>query len=157
MSDTTTDTGADAGESAVPTGPTIGFAQQYVKDFSFESPQSPKIFMSQMAQPDVNVDFNVAAEPVENNIHEVILNIEIKATLNDETMFIAELSYAGLVQVTNAVDDVLKQILMIEAPRHLFPFARAILAEAIRDGGFPPLLLNPIDFQGYYRQNLEDA
>ena len=113
--------------------------------------------MSQMAQPDVNVDFNVAAEPVENNIHEVILNIEIKATLNDETMFIAELSYAGLVQVTNAVDDVLKQILMIEAPRHLFPFARAIVAEAIRDGGFPPLLLNPIDFQGYYRQTQQNG
>jgi len=157
MSDTTTDTGADAGETAAPTGPTIGFAQQYVKDFSFESPQSPKIFMSQMAQPDVNVDFNVAAEPVENNIHEVVLNIEIKATLNDETMFIAELSYAGLVQVTNAVDDVLKQILMIEAPRHLFPFARAIMAEAIRDGGFPPLLLNPIDFQGYYRQTHQNG
>jgi len=153
MSDTTT----NEGEAAAPTGPTIGFAQQYVKDFSFESPQSPKVFMSQMSQPDVNVDFNVAAEPVENNIHEVVLDIEVKATLNDETMFIAELSYAGLVQVTNAVDDILNQILMIEAPRHLFPFARAILAEAIRDGGFPPLLLNPIDFQGYYRQTHQDG
>jgi preprotein translocase subunit SecB len=156
MSDTTSDTG-NTDETVEPEGPTIGFAQQYVKDISFESPQSPKIFMSQLAQPDVNVDFNVAAEPVENDMHEVVLDIEIKATVDDETMFIAELSYAGLVQVSGADDNVLKQILMIEAPRHLFPFARAILAESIRDGGFPPLLLNPIDFQGYYRQNLPDA
>ena len=156
MSETASDIG-NTDETAAPEGPTIGFAQQYVKDISFESPQSPKIFMSQLAQPDVNVDFNVAAEPVENDMHEVVLDIEIKATVDDETMFIAELSYAGLVQVSGADDNVLKQILMIEAPRHLFPFARAILAESIRDGGFPPLLLNPIDFQGYYRQNLPDA
>jgi preprotein translocase subunit SecB len=150
MSDTTSD-------AAQPTGPTLGFAQQYVKDLSFESPQSPKIFMAQLAQPDVNVDFNVSTNPVDGDVHEVVLEIEIKATAEDETMFIAELSYGGLVQVTGAEDEVKKRILMVEAPRHLFPFARAILAEAIRDGGFPPLLLNPIDFQGFYLQNQESA
>ncbi|MBL4721245.1 MAG: protein-export chaperone SecB [Alphaproteobacteria bacterium] len=153
MSDTT----SDAAQDDKPSGPSLGFAQQYVKDLSFESPQAPKIFMAQLAQPDVNVDFNVSSSHVEKDIHEVILEIEIKATANDEVMFIAELSYGALVQITGAEDDVKKRILMIEAPRHLFPFARAILAEAIRDGGFPPLLLNPIDFQGFFQQNQENA
>jgi preprotein translocase subunit SecB len=135
----------------------LGIAQQYIKDLSFESPESPHVFLEQTAQPNVNVNFNVAAENIREDIHEVVLNINIQSEIDGKTIFIAELAYAGLCQVKGASPEFTQQALMIEVPRQLFPFARAILADAIRNGGFPPLLLNPIDFQQFYRDHSESA
>jgi preprotein translocase subunit SecB len=148
MSDT-----SNGDAAAAPATASLGIAQQYVKDLSFESPSSPKIFMSQMKQPDVNANFNVAATEVGEDLHEVVLTIEINAETDGEPVFVAELSYAGLCQVKSATPDVTRQALMIEVPRQLFPFARAVMADAIRDGGFPPLLLSPIDFNKLYQEH----
>lgn len=148
MSDT-----SNGDAAAAPASASLGIAQQYVKDLSFESPSSPKIFMSQMKQPNVNANFNVAATEVGEDLHEVVLTIEINAETDGEPVFLAELSYAGICQVKGANPDVTKQALMIEVPRQLFPFARAVMADAIRDGGFPPLLLSPIDFNKLYQEH----
>jgi len=148
MSDT-----SNGDAAAAPATASLGIAQQYVKDLSFESPSSPKIFMSQMKQPDVNANFNVASTEVGEDLHEVVLTIEINAETDGEPVFVAELSYAGLCQVKSATPDVTRQALMIEVPRQLFPFARAVMADAIRDGGFPPLLLSPIDFNKLYQEH----
>ena len=135
----------------------LGIAQQYVKDLSFESPSSPKVFMSQMKQPDVDANFNVSANEINDDLHEVVLSIEINAKVDDEPVFVAELAYAGICQVKGATQDVTRQALMIEVPRQLFPFARAVIADAIRDGGFPPLLLNPLDFNKLYQDHIKES
>jgi len=152
MSDTSNSEGA-----AAPGTASLGIAQQYVKDLSFESPASPKIFMSQMKQPDVNANFNVAANELGEDLHEVELSIEINADVDGERVFVAELTYAGVCQVKGATPDVTRQALMIEVPRQLFPFARAVIADAIRDGGFPPLLLSPIDFNKLYQEHMKSS
>lgn len=155
MSDTSN---SDApAEGAAPGTVSLGIAQQYVKDLSFESPSAPKIFMSQMKQPNVNANFNVAANDLGNDLHEVVLSVEINAEVENEKVFVAELAYAGICQIKGAAPEVLRQALMIEVPRQLFPFARAVLADAIRDGGFPPLLLSPIDFNKLYREHMESS
>lgn len=144
------------GESgAAPKGASLGIAQQYVKDLSFESPSSPKCFLSQMKQPNVNVNFNVGSNDLGNDLHEVALTIEVNAELDDEPVFVIELTYAGICQIKGANEDVMRQALMIEVPRQLFPFARAVLADAVRDGGFPPLLLSPIDFNRFYQEHMK--
>lgn len=148
MSDT-----SNGDAAAAPATASLGIAQQYVKDLSFESPAAPKIFMSQMKQPNVNANFNVAATEVGEDLHEVTLTIEINAETDGEPVFVAELTYAGICQVKGASPDVMRQALMIEVPRQLFPFARAVIADAIRDGGFPPLLLSPIDFNKLYQEH----
>ncbi len=152
MSDT-----SNSDTAAAPGTASLGIAQQYVKDLSFESPLSPKIFMNQMKQPDVNANFNVAANELGDDLHEVVLSIEINAEVDDEPVFVAELSYAGICQVKGAGTDVVRQALMIEVPRQLFPFARAVMADAIRDGGFPPLLLSPIDFNKLYQEHMKST
>ena len=149
---------SDTSNSDAPAAPgtaSLGIAQQYVKDLSFESPSSPKIFMSQMKQPNVNANFNVSANELGEDLHEVVLSIEINAEVDEEPVFVAELAYAGICQVKGATPDVTRQALMIEVPRQLFPFARAVIADAIRDGGFPPLLLSPIDFNKLYQEHVK--
>ena len=154
MADTANGENNDGGAS---NSVTLGIAQQYIKDFSFESPETPQVFLEQTAQPNINVNFNVAAESIRDDIHEVVLSIDIRSEIDGKTIFITELAYGGLCQVKDATPKITKQALMIEVPRQLFPFARAILAEAIRNGGFPPLLLNPIDFQQLYREHLDSG
>lgn len=152
MSDSSNSEGATA-----PGTVSLGIAQQYVKDLSFESPAAPKIFMSQMKQPSVNANFNVEATDLGNDLHEVVLTVEVNAELESEPVFVVELTYAGICQVKGATAEVKRQALMVEVPRQLFPFARAVLAEAIRDGGFPPLMLSPIDFNKMYQEHQKSS
>ncbi|MDA0662584.1 MAG: protein-export chaperone SecB [Proteobacteria bacterium] len=151
MADTATDAPAAAPSIS------IGIAQQYVKDLSFESPATPQIFMEQAKQPDISVNFNVEANNIREDIFEVTLNVEVKSTIEDKPVFIAELAYAGLCQIKSTSPETTQQALMIEVPRQLFPFARAIIANTVRDGGFPPLMLNPIDFNQIYRNHQQNA
>ena len=134
--------------------PAIGLISQYVKDLSFENPNAPAIFQSG-AGPDVNVGFDIAAAQVGDDLHEVTLKIEVRATIEGKTAFITELSYAGLFGVRNVPDEHLQPFMLGEGPRLLFPFARRVVADAIRDGGFPPLVLEPIDFNALYYQQAE--
>jgi preprotein translocase subunit SecB len=131
--------------------PQIGVISQYVKDLSFENPSAPAVFQWQ-GQPQIDVQFNIGTGSVGQDIHEVSLRIEVTARANEGVAFNVDLLYAGLFAIRNLPEDQLQPFLLAEAPRVLFPFARRIVADAIRDGGFPPLLLDPIDFATLYMQ-----
>ncbi len=121
---------------------------QYTRDLSFEVPGAPEIFLTLREQPRVDIQLDVQARPVQgqqNNVFEVSLQIRADAKVNETSCFIAELAYCGVFTV-NVPQEHLEPVLLVECPRLLFPFARNIIADVSRDGGFPPVLLAPIDF-----------
>ena len=140
---------ANGGDNA----PTAGFVLQYVKDLSVENPKAPQSFQWR-EQPQVDVQFNIAAEAAGDDLHEVGLKIAVNATTGQGTAYIVELTYCGLVGMRNLDDAQRHMFLYSEAPRILFPFARRVIADAVQDAGFPPLMLDPIDFQAMYDQQL---
>jgi preprotein translocase subunit SecB len=154
MSEQDTPEGLEGYVNGTDTAPVAGVVSQYVKDLSFENPNAPGIYQNQ-TQPAIDVQFNIAAAQVGDGLHEVELKIEVKAVADDETVFIVDLTYAGLFGLRNIPDEHVQPFLLGEAPRILFPFARRIVADAVRDGGFPPLMLEPIDFQALYVQQLQ--
>ena len=133
--------------------PQIGVISQYVKDLSFENPNAPAVYQWQ-TQPQIEVQFNIGAFKLGDELHEVQLKIEIAARSEDRTAFQVELVYAGLFALRNFPEDQIQPFLLAEAPRVLFPFARRVVADTVQDGGFPPLLLDPIDFAALYMQRL---
>lgn len=138
--------------------PPITVNGQYIKDFSFESPNAPGIFSElQKGQPDINMNIDVQAGKSDTNdsMYEVILTIKGGCKVADKTAFAVELEYAGLFSI-NVPEEHLQPVLLIECPRMLFPFARNIVADCTRDGGFMPLMLNPIDFAGMYQQRMAE-
>jgi preprotein translocase subunit SecB len=138
-----------AGGGGADTLPQVGVLAQYVKDLSFENPNAPAVFQWQ-GQPQMDVQFNIGTQTVAPEVHEVALKIEITAQGSEGVAFRLELLYAGLFALRNVPEEQLQPFLLAEAPRILFPFARRIIADASIDGGFPPLLLDPIDFAGLY-------
>ena len=146
--DTTTPTaeGVDEAQAAVPQAATIA---QYIKDLSAESPSSPQVFQWQ-TQPTLDVQFGISGTKVGDDVHEVILKIEVTAKSDSGTHFIIDLSYGGLFAFRDFPEDALPPFLLVEAPRLLFPFARQIVAETVQHLGFPPVLLDPIDFASAY-------
>ena len=136
--------------------PAIGLISQYVKDLSFENPNAPAVYQWQDA-PQVDVQFNIAADSVGENLYEVTLKIDVTSKTDQGTSFVIDLKYAGLFGVRNVPDDQLQPFFLAEAPRILFPFARRVVADAVRDGGFAPLLLEPIDFHGLFMQQVQQV
>jgi preprotein translocase subunit SecB len=134
--------------------PQLNVMVQYTKDLSFENPNAPRSLGPQQQQPAINIQINVGANAVAEQDYEVTLSIEGKAEIEGTVLFNFELAYAGVFRIQNVPQENLHPVVMIECPRLLFPFAREIIATAVRDGGFPPLLLDPVDFVGLYRQNL---
>ena len=132
--------------------PQVGVLAQYVKDLSFENPNAPAVYQWQ-GQPQMDVQFNIGTQSVGQDVHEVVLKVEIEAKGNEGVAFRIELLYAGLFALRNIPAEQLQPFLLAEAPRLLFPFARRVIADASIDGGFPPLLLDPIDFAGLYMQS----
>ena len=129
---------------------------QYLKDFSFECPNSPAVLLDLKQPPEVKVDLKVNAESMSDfkeNSFEVSVILVIKANATGDTAFIVDLTYAGLFTIEGISEDALEPVLMIECPRLLFPFVRTIIGQATRDAGFPPLMMNPIDFADLYRHN----
>jgi len=139
---------------AAPTAITIN--AQYIRDMSFENPNAPAIYMPQddNAEPMLELMVNVQSRVMGENVHEVLLTLKATSKAGEKIGFIAELAYAGLFSVPALPEQQLRNLLLIECPRQLFPFARAILSDMVRDGNFPPLLLAPIDFAGLYQQNM---
>ncbi|MEW9856009.1 protein-export chaperone SecB [Novosphingobium sp. M1R2S20] len=133
--------------------PVAGIISQYVKDLSVENPNAPQSFQWQ-DQPQIDVQFNIGATPLEGEVHEVELKIVVTSRSDAGTAFAVDLSYCALVGMRNLADAQAHAFLFAEAPRILFPFARHIIAEAVRDAGFAPLMLEPIDFNGLYVQQL---
>lgn len=133
----------------------ISILGQYIKDLSFENP-TPAQTIQKLAteKPSMNINVNLNAQQVAEDIYEVDLKITATAKSGEETAFVAELLYSGLFGIKNLPEEQLQPFLMVEAPRQTFPFARRILSDVTRDGGFPPLMLEPIDFAGLYHQQL---
>jgi preprotein translocase subunit SecB len=125
---------------------------QYSKDFSFENPNAPQSLMQQQAQPTMNIQVNVAPKQLSNTDFEVELKLDGKAEANNQVLFAFELIYAGIFHLQGIPPESVGPLLMIECPRLLFPFAREIFASAVISGGYPPLLLDPIDFVALYQQ-----
>src|ERR1700730_5391274 len=119
---------------------------QYLKDLSFESPRAPQTLMNQREQPEVNLNVDVKARSLGPDVFEVVLTMGANARHNEEPVFVVELSYAAVVTLKDAAPELVPLLVFVETPRLLFPFPRAVIAGATRDGGFPPLLVNPIDF-----------
>jgi preprotein translocase subunit SecB len=134
--------------------PQIGVLAQYVKDLSFENPNAPRSMAPSTQPPAINVQINVDAAPLTETDVEVTLRLEGKAESQGMLLFGFELAFAGIFRIQNVPADSLQPVVLIECPRLLFPFAREIVATATRNGGFPPLLLEPIDFVTLYRQRL---
>ncbi|MCB1386644.1 MAG: protein-export chaperone SecB [Nitratireductor sp.] len=135
--------------------PQLSILTQYVKDLSFENPNSPNSLMPREKQPEIKININVAALPLSETDFEVTLNLEAKAGEGKEMMFNAVLAYAGVFRLVNIPDESKGPAILIECPRLIFPFARQILADAIRNGGFPQLLLDPVDFARLYQQRMQ--
>jgi preprotein translocase subunit SecB len=136
------------------TAPQIALISQYIKDLSFENPNAPAVYQWQ-EQPQIDVQFNIGAEKVGDEVIEVALKIEVKATTGQGTAFAVDLLFAALFGMRNVPEEQMQPFMLAEAPRLIFPFARRVLADAVRDGGFPPLLLDPIDFGALYMQQAE--
>jgi preprotein translocase subunit SecB len=128
---------------------------QYLKDFSFENPNAPLSLAQQAKQPDINISVNVNARNLGPNDFEVELHLEAKASSEGKVMFAADLLYAGMFKLENFPANLLHPAVLVECPRILFPFARQILADATRNGGFPPLMLDPIDFGSMYQKRIQ--
>jgi preprotein translocase subunit SecB len=138
------------------TAPAVGMLSQYIKDLSVENPNAPQSYQWE-EQPQIDVSVNIQVNSVSEEVHEVSLSLGIKAASDQGVHFNVELDYATLFGVRNVPDDQAHQFLFGEAPRLIFPFARRVVADAIRDAGYPPLVLEPIDFNALYIQQLAQA
>jgi preprotein translocase subunit SecB len=131
----------------------IAVHAQYIHDFSFENPNAPEIYATLAQAPVLEIGINIQHKALEKDTHEVLLMLKLDAKAGNKTAFICELAYGGVFEVKGLPEDQLAPFLMIEAPRLLFPFARSIIADAVREGGFPPVLLQPLDFASLYQQH----
>jgi preprotein translocase subunit SecB len=135
--------------------PRIQIVAQYIKDLSFENPGAPG---SLTGRPNIDLGVDLSAKQADKNapIYEIELKLRIDAkTAEGKPVFLLELAYAGLLQIENIPSEVLQQVLLIEGPHLLFPYARRIISDAVRDGGMPPLMIEPIDFASLYRAKAE--
>ena len=139
---------------AAPPPPQLNVLAQYTKDLSFENPNAPGSLAPQQQQPAINIQINVSANNIAEHEFEVTLSVEGKAENAGKVMFSFDLAYAGVFRILNVPKENLHPLVMIECPRLLFPFAREIIATTVRNGGFPPLLLDPVDFVGLYQQRM---
>ncbi len=147
---------ADAAGKPAPGTAAIGINAQYIKDLSFEVPGAPAVYqIVRDTQPDITVNINVNTNQLQDKSYEVVLEIRCDCKVKDQTAFILELQYAGVFTL-NVPDEHVHPILLIECPRLLFPFARNILAEVSRDGGFPPVFLGIVDFAAMYQAKMKE-
>jgi preprotein translocase subunit SecB len=134
--------------------PVAGLLTQYVKDLSVENPKAPESFQW-TGQPHLDVQFNIGSRKISDEVHEIELKISCSAKGDQGTFYIVELAYCGLVGMRNMADEQMHAFVYAEGPRILFPFARRVISDAVRDAGFAPLNLDPIDFNGLYLQQLQ--
>jgi preprotein translocase subunit SecB len=145
--------GAGAGARAAAQAQLTVLAQ-YIKDLSFENPGAPQSLQGPGQNPQLKVGVNVHAQATADEAYEVSLNLEVHAKSDSGVIYNVELVYGGLFQLRNIPENVIQPVLFVDCPAILFPFMRRVLADVVRDGGFPPLMLDPIDFGRLYAQNL---
>jgi preprotein translocase subunit SecB len=146
----------NGGPAPAPTGqqPHLNVLGQYTKDFSFENPNAPRSLTPTQLQPQINIQINVGVQQLAETDYEVALKLEGKAESSGTVLFAFDLTFAGVFRIQNVPTDQVHPLVMIECPRLLFPFAREIVATAVRNGGFPPLLLDPVDFVSLYQTRM---
>jgi preprotein translocase subunit SecB len=142
------------GSNGADNQPAAGIITQYVKDLSVENPNAPACYQWN-EQPQVDLQFNLGAQKVNDEVHEVEIKITATAKTSKGNLYLIELSYCGLAGIRNLPDEHAHAFLFAEAPRILFPFARQVIAEASQSAGFPPLMMDPMDFGALYQQQLE--
>lgn len=146
--------GEGQGEKGGAKGPQVNVLGQYVKDLSFENPNAPKSLQDPGKNPNLQINFNVGINDLGDNTYEVTLHFDGNAKSETTNIYTLELVYAGVFRVHNFPADRLQPFLFIECPALLFPFVRRLIADLTREGGFPPLLIDPIDFAALYRRNM---
>ena len=145
---------ADDNEQA--TAPSLNILAQYTKDLSFENPGAPRSLQSRDKAPAINISVNVNANPLSENDFDVVLSLSAEAREDDKIVFAAELVYGGVFRITGFPQEHMLPLLFIECPRLLFPFARQIISDVTRNGGFPPLMIDPIDFGQMFSQRMAE-
>jgi len=141
--------GSDLAATGPENGAQFSVLAQYIKDLSVENPNAPTVYQWE-AQPTLDVQFSLTANKIADEVHEVGIKIDVTARSDNGVHFVVDLMYAGLFGIRNLPEEALGPVLLIEAPRLLFPFARQIVSEAVTGAGFAPLLLDPIDFASAY-------
>ena len=136
------------------TAPSMNLVGQYVRDLSFENPGAPGSIMAGGGNPAFNVSISVGVKKQTDELYAVELNLKAKANREETLLFNVELVYGGVFRLKNIPEAQLSGLLMVECPRLIFPFARQVLANVTQQGGFPPLMMEPVDFMAIYRQNL---
>lgn len=138
------------------TSPSLNILAQYIKDFSFENPGAPRSLQARDKAPAININVNVNANPLSDTDFDVVLTLNAEAKDGDKVVFVTELVYGGVFRITGFPQEHMLPVLFIECPRLLFPFARQIIADATRNGGFPPLMIDPIDFAQMFAQRVSE-
>jgi len=146
-----------ADEPSADNAPSMNLIGQYIRDLSFESPGAPGSIMLGSGNPEFNVGISVGVKKQADEIFAVEVNINARAVRDNSVLFAVELVYGGVFRIRNIAEPQLSQLLLIECPRLIFPFARQVLASVTQQGGFPPLLMEPVDFGQLYLQNLQQA
>ena len=138
------------------TSPSLNILAQYVKDLSFENPGAPRSLQARDKAPSININVNVNANPMSDTEFDVVLSLTAEAKDGEKMLFNAELAYGGVFRISGFPQEHMLPVLFIECPRMLFPFARQIVADATRNGGFPPLMIDPIDFAQMFTQRMAE-
>ena len=136
--------------------PQFALQKIYVKDLSFETPSSPQVFLEKW-EPDINIQLGNKASSLDDSTHEVVLELTVTAKLKDKTAFLVEVQMAGIFNISGYDQDQLAAVTGSACPQVLFPFAREVVSDLVTRGGFPQLLLTPINFEALYRQHLEQS
>ena len=136
--------------------PSLTILAQYTKDLSFENPGAPRSLQARDKAPSININVNVNANPLSDTDFDVVLSLNAEAKDGDNVVFAAELVYGGVFQITGFPQEHMLPVLFIECPRLLFPFARQIISDVTRNGGFPPLMIDPIDFGQMFAQRVAE-
>jgi preprotein translocase subunit SecB len=146
----------DANQNGAGQAPSLNILAQYTKDLSFENPGAPQSLQARDKAPEININVNVNANPLGGDDFDVLLTLSAEAKVGDKALFHAELAYGGVFRIAGFPQEHMLPILFIECPRLLFPFARQIIADVTRNGGFPPLLVDPIDFAQMFSQRMAE-
>ena len=150
MTDTQTTGDVPAAQNGQDGGPAIRILAQFVRDFSFENPNAPESLRATEGQPNIEMNVEMSARSREDGLFEVDLKLSAKAVRGETAIFVVELVFGGLFAIEGVPVEDLELVLLIECPRFLFPFARRLIADVTAEGGYPPFLIDPIDFAGVY-------
>lgn len=143
----------ETNETTANTRPAIFLRAQYIKDLSFENPRAPASLFAVSEQPVMDININLGAQRLDEKVFELAIQLSVRATSEKTTLFLTDLVYAGVIEVQNIADADLEPVLFVQGAALVYPFARRVIADITRDGGFPPVALEPIDFAAMYQTN----